>query len=93
MITQATPSLSLTAQMLRKAGLVIQCHSQSVSECQSAFIQKMPDCTLIIFFLILSPSLHTHTLAISNPQDWLLKNLTFKMRIDTRQGFVCGLSL
>lgn len=37
--------------MLRKAGLVIECHSQSVSECQSAFIQKMPDSTLIIFFL------------------------------------------
>lgn len=38
--------------MLRKAGLVIQCHSQSVSECQSAFIQKMPDSTLIIFFFL-----------------------------------------
>lgn len=60
MITQPTPPTSPLPlwqhRCSERLGLVIECHSQSVSECQSAFIQKMPDSTLIIFSYSISIS-------------------------------------
>lgn len=52
-----TPSLSISDSTDAQTGWDwSECHSQSVSECQSAFFQKMPDSTIMTFSFSISIS-------------------------------------